>query len=197
MNSFAKALTVAVFALSISTTMAAKAEDWILDGTRSNVSFGSIKSNMFGEVHHFETVTGRVSDTGTAEIVIDLASVRTLIDIRNERMVEHLFGGGAKATLKAQLDMAALEAMEVGQIEPMTVEANLAFLKQSLDLDLDVVVARLSEDEAMVASNSFFFLAAEDVGFGEGIAVLMQLAGLDSITETSPVSFRLVFDRAE
>ncbi|MEO1194033.1 MAG: YceI family protein [Pseudomonadota bacterium] len=186
-----------VVGLSLFSLSAASAEDWTLDGSASNLSFGSIKNNSFGEAHHFEGLTGSVSEAGKASIAIDLSSVETYIDIRNERMVEHLFGGGGVAELKADLDMTRLQAIETGQMETMELDAELSLLNRSLGLTIPVIVLRLSEEEVLVLTDGLFFVAAEDLDFEAGLVVLQQLAGLDGITATAPVTFRLLFSRGD
>ena len=68
-----------------------QAEPWVLDNEGSHLSFVTVKAGDLAEAHRFRTLTGKVSINGTAEISIDLASVDTLIPIRDERMREHLF----------------------------------------------------------------------------------------------------------
>ena len=63
----------------------AAAGDWTLDGEASKLAFGSVKKDAVGESHHFSGLSGGVAD-GIATISVDLASLETWIDIRNERM---------------------------------------------------------------------------------------------------------------
>ena len=103
----------AILAFSL-TPFIAQADSWSVSADESKIAFASIKKDKVGEVHHFKTISGGVSADGAAKIEIDLASVETWIDIRNERMGEHVFNGMGPATLTANVDMAALEALPVG-----------------------------------------------------------------------------------
>ncbi|MEM6307186.1 MAG: cytochrome C, partial [Pseudomonadota bacterium] len=76
--------------IAVTSTIAA-AGGWTLDNDTSKVQFGSIKKDYVGESHFFENMSGTVSDDGMVSVAIDLTSVQTWIDIRNERMIEHVF----------------------------------------------------------------------------------------------------------
>ncbi|WP_217352030.1 hypothetical protein [Ruegeria sp. HKCCA6837] len=64
---------------------------WTLDSDNSHLAYGTIKKNAVGEVNSFSKLSGHVTQDGHAEITIDLSSVETNIDIRNERMIEFVF----------------------------------------------------------------------------------------------------------
>ena len=65
--------------------------DWQLVSEASELSFVSVKAAHLAEQHHFKTVTGTVSDDGEAHLIVDLASVHTGIDIRDQRMRDMFF----------------------------------------------------------------------------------------------------------
>ena len=67
------------------------ADSWTLAPDGSHLAYGTIKKDAVGEVNSFTNLIGHVSPDGRAEIEIDLSSVETNIDIRNERMIEHVF----------------------------------------------------------------------------------------------------------
>ena len=170
---------------------------WTLDGDASRVAYGSIKAEVFGEVNHFERISGGLKSDGTAEIAIDLSSVQTNVDIRNERMVEHVFKGAeAPAILNAAIDMTSLDSLAAGETTTIPVEGTLSFLGLDMPVDADMLVARLGEDRVLVTTNDMIMVAAEDIEIDAGLDKLMELAGLDSITRTVPVTLRLVFDRS-
>ena len=59
---------------------------------------------------------------------------------------------------------------------------------------LHVDFLRVTEDRVMVMPDGLIFLSTVDAGLDAGVDTLMELAGLESITRSVPVSFRLVFD---
>lgn len=71
----------------------ANAQTWTLDGAASHLAYGSIKKDKIGEVNSFSGLSGTVDETGKAKVTIDLTTIETSIDIRNERMLEHVFKG--------------------------------------------------------------------------------------------------------
>lgn len=182
----------AMCAAAILLAAPAFAESWTLDGSASRLAFGSVKKDVIGEVHSFTGLSGTVAD-GTANIDIDLGSVETNIDIRNERMVEHVFANAATATLVAELDMDALNALPVGDTTVMEVDATLGFLGQELELYTEMLIARLGDDKVMVTTNDMLYVEVEDLGVTPGIDKLMELADLPGITRTVPVTLRFVF----
>jgi len=191
-------LTKLIHAASLSAAIlfsgAAVADTWTLDGENSRLAFGSVKKDKIGEVHNFENLSGAVAADGSVTVDIDLTSVQTNIDIRNERINEHVFGGMAAAKLTAQLDMDALNAIAVGGMSTVDIEGSLAFLGQSVDIEAEMFVVRVSESQVLVTSNDMLFVSAEDLGISAGIDKLMELAKLPGITRTSPVTVRMVFN---
>ena len=173
------AATACLLAMSATTALA---EDWTLNGNNSVISFGSIKNNYNGEAHTFSDLSGSVSADGTATVEIGLASVQTNIDIRNERMIEHVFQKAATATLNATVDMAAFEGLAVGESTVTEIEGDVSLLGTETPVYMDVFVMRLDEENVMVSTQSMMFVSTEDLGVDAAIDILQDLASLDGIT---------------
>lgn len=171
--------------------------DWQLDTERSTLSFVSIKSGEIAEAHSFSGLSGSVATDGRAELVIDLDTVETGIDIRNERMREHLFQTDRFATARVTttLDLAALADLGVGERRSLTLPAVLDLHGMRLDLEADVTVTDIDGRQVLVESRAPVMVHVEDFGLAGGLATLQELAGLPSITPVSPVSFSLLFTR--
>lgn len=172
----------------------ASAESWTLNGDASRVAFGSIKSDTNGEVHHFTGLNGSVSAEGAVSIAIDLASVETNIDIRNERMAEYVFNNAPQAMIAAQIDMTEVAGLAVGESAVVEADGALTLVGSEVDLYADMYVLRISDDQVVVSTNDMIMLSMEDVGLIAGINKLRELAELPGITQVSPVTLRLVFD---
>jgi polyisoprenoid-binding protein YceI len=166
----------------------------MLDGDQSIVAFGSVKKDNIGEAHSFQNLSGTVAPDGTAQVEIDLTSVQTNIDIRNERIGEHVFGGAATAMLKASIDMDEMATLGVGESLVTEIDGDLALLGQEIPVYLDVFVMRTTDDQVLVTTNSMLYVSTEEAGIDPGIDKLMELADLPGITRTFPVTMRLVFD---
>ncbi|MEM9709181.1 MAG: YceI family protein [Pseudomonadota bacterium] len=186
-------LTVAL-GLCVGMAGIAHADGWTLDGASSTIAYGTIKSNEVGELNRFRTLSGSVSEDGAVEIAIDLGSVDTMVDIRNERMIEHVFKNAPAATLTADLDMEKLNALGVGEISAVDVEANLSLVGIDVPLDANLTIARLAEDRVFVTTTDMVMFHTADAELDPAIDTLKELAGLDIITRVAPVSMTLVFD---
>ncbi|MGB0410421.1 MAG: c-type cytochrome [Pikeienuella sp.] len=174
---------------------AASADSWSLSADESKLAFGSIKKDKIGEVHHFKSISGGVSADGAVKIEVDLSSVETWIDIRNERMGTQVFSGMPPATLTANVDLAALEALSVGGTMTDDVSGVLSLGGASVELEVAIFAARLSADKAIITTDEMIFVQMEELGVNDGITKLMEIAKLPSITRTTPVTMRLVFAR--
>ncbi|MEL6550545.1 MAG: YceI family protein [Pseudomonadota bacterium] len=190
-------LTAGALAAALVTATMAQAEMWTLDGANSKVGFGSVKSDVIGESHSFSGLSGTVSEEGMVALTIDLATVDTGIDIRNERMQEHVFSMMPTAELMAEVDMGAMEALGVGETMTSTVEGTLMFLGEEVFVDLPVIAARLGEDQVLIVSDGITYVSTEELGIDAGIDTLMEIAGLERIDRAVPVSVRLMFNAGD
>ena len=169
---------------------------WKSVANESRVAFGSIKKNTTGEVHHFNSVSGTVSESGELSLTIDLGSLETYIDIRNERMTEHVFQkGAATAVVTGTIDMEEVSGLKQGETKIVEIEASLAFAGSENDIDVEMLVAKLGENRVLVTTADFMMISTEDLGIDAGVDTLMQLAKLPGITRVTPVAIRMVFEK--
>ncbi|MBO9412593.1 MULTISPECIES: cytochrome c family protein [unclassified Ruegeria] len=192
-----KLLLKAVTIASAIVATPALAEHWTLSPENSHLAYGTIKKDTVGEVNSFTNLSGHVGPDGKAEIEIDLSSVETNIDIRNERMIEHVFRKTGTAALKAEFDMAEVKALGVGETAVIDVEAVLTLVGTDVEFDAEMFVVRVSETSVMVSTNDMVFISTEDAGVNAGVDKLMELASLPGITRTVPVTARLFFNMDE
>lgn len=170
--------------------------DWILEPEKSHLVYGSIKKNSIGENNHFETIEGRITEQGEVSLLIDLSSVETWVDIRNDRMKEFVFKTGQfpLATLRGQVDMDKFKNMPLGsqQNVDMSFEFNLHGHEQTLEAEL--VVLRLTEHKVVVLTQEIIFLDMEKFDLLPALKKLQELAELPSISTIVPVVFHLTFN---
>ncbi len=169
---------------------------WTLDNDASQVSFVSVKAGDAGEVHRFTEISGELSADGNASVTIQLASVDTLIPLRDERMRELLFNTSMfpTASLSADIDMEALNAIEPGDSMDMAANLALDLHGHQIVLAADMIVARLGDHRLMVSSRKPIIVNAASVDLVTGIEALREIAGLPSISKAVPVSFVLTFE---
>lgn len=171
---------------------------WELDNDHSSVEFISIKNGGVAEHHHFTSLVGYVGEDGTVQVTIELASVETLIPIRNERMREMLFRTAdfATATVSTQVDPGVLSEVAAGGVVTTDIQVSLELHGESAELKVPVTVFSEQGEGLRVLSTRPVVVNAGDFGLASGVEALREVAGLDSIATAVPVSFHLVFDPA-
>lgn len=169
--------------------------DWMLDNSGSALSFTSIKAIDVAEVHTFTELSGAVGADGHARVVIQLASVDTLIPIRDERMREMLFQTELfpTAVVDVRLDIARLQGMPVSTSRVLTTEVLLTLNGTQLPLTTELLVSRLAPDRMLVVALKPVIINAGAVGLADGVEALREIAGLPNISKAVPVTFVLQF----
>lgn len=166
--------------------------DWVLDNERSSLSFTSTKNGKITEAHRFTGLSGTVDKSGKAEVSIDLLSVATGIDIRNERMREFLFETNkfAQATITASVEDVLKKVK--GSTQVVEVPAELSLHGKKNPITLEVLVTQRNK-VWVVSSMSPVMINASDYELAGGIDKLRQIAELASISQMVPVHFVLTF----
>lgn len=184
-----KALSALILSMAIFSTT--KAADLSLDNDLSTIDFMSIKKGTVIEPHTFKKLSGTLTENGKLEIEIDLSSVDTKIEVRDERMKSVLFEVAkyGSATLVADLDD---HSMDEGEIKLIEASATLDLHGVSKEVKIKAMAAKVGE-KLMVTSADPIILNADDFGLATGLDTLQKIAQLPSITHSVPVSFVLVF----
>lgn len=187
------ALLLGVCALTHATAHA----DWELLSESSKLNFVSIKATHIAERHGFETITGSVKDNGDIRLTIDLASVATGIDIRNQRMRDMLFAVAEfpTASFSAKVDTSAATAMAIGEQMPIPVSGQLQIKSVTVDIDAVVTAVRLADNKIMLSNQQPLLLNAGQLGLEQGVEMLRSVAKLPSISLAIPVTFQLLFQK--
>ncbi|MEM7661480.1 MAG: YceI family protein [Pseudomonadota bacterium] len=174
------------------------ASPWTLASDASALTYLSIKSGNVAEVNTFGTLNGSVGEDGSAEISIDLDSVNTNVDIRNERMRNVFFETDAypTATASTTLDLGTFADLEIGESADVVVRFDLALHGETAGYDIDAKVTRLGANRVSVDNTAPLILYPDDFNLLDGLGELQALAGLNSITPVVPVNVSLVFERA-
>ena len=169
---------------------------WELDNNSSTLSFVTVKADHVGEVHTFDQLSGDINDDGSVQITIELASVNTLIDIRNERMQNMLFETNLfpQATISGEIDLDAVAAMDAGVSQAISVDFDLAIHGESSSYTADVLVTR-TESGVLASTVKPIIVVADTHGLVSGVEALREVAGLPSISRAVPVSFNVVFEQ--
>lgn len=164
--------------------------DWQV-GLGSHIQFVSIKNNVIGEISHFETIAGTVTDAGDVEVRVALDSVETNIGIRNERMKTLLFEVGLypEAVITTQLDAQAIHAMSgAGGIVNAALQIDLHGQAVTKDVVLNIA---MTDDGLTVATTQPILINAAEFSLEAGVAALQEIAGLSAISRVIPVTVAL------
>lgn len=169
---------------------------YLLNGSDSALHFVSTKNTHTIETHHFDTLSGFISESGVATLVIDLDSVESNIAIRNERMRNILFETGAfsEATVTLPVNVDDLNSMTAGTTDTQTIVADVNLHGVTSVVTTDVIITKLSDSKLLVESVSPLLIQASMFDLVTGIDALKDIANLSVISYTVPVNFTLFFN---
>jgi len=171
--------------------------DWTLDAAGSRLTYVSIKAGEVAETNRFPRLSGSIVPDGTASLEIDLASVDTGADIRDERMRDIFFevADNPKAAVTAKLDPAAFAGLAVGQSRVRPLKASVTIKSVTSDVEAEVLVTRVGENRVTVVPTAPIIISTDMFGLTDELGELRALAQLPSITPAVPVTFMLAFKR--
>ena len=182
-----------LLAYLIFTGVSASAQ-WSLDNDASVLSFVTVKAEHIAEAHTFTSLNGSLGADGQLSVEVQLASVDTLVPIRNERMREMLFEIDVfpVASLSAEVDLEELSLLGVGGWVDQEIPLTLVLHGNTVGMEAAVRITQL--DGGYSASLlTPLILSADNVGLAVGVEKLRQVAGLPSISRSVPVSFNVTF----
>jgi polyisoprenoid-binding protein YceI len=174
------------------------ADGWRLDSAASSLTFNTTKSGAAGvggltETMQFTALKGVLSPAGRIEFSVDLASVESGIDLRNERLRTMLWDTATHpgASFSATLNASDLKKVQEGR-EPVAVslEGQLTMAGTSRPLKVELQVTPV-QSRRLVNTRQPFIVNAEDFGLRPGVEALRQIMGLNYLSSSAPVSLQL------
>ena len=125
-----------IFCATCMASLSANA-DWQLVNKDSRLSFVSIKAAHIAERHTFTALSGTVRENGNVELSVDLASVNTGIEIRDQRMRDLLFSvvDFPSADFATTLDLASVNALAIGARTNLLVGGKLRVQEIVVDVE--------------------------------------------------------------
>jgi len=165
--------------------------DWTLSDS-SRIGFVSIKNNSIGENNAFERVSGSISDSGQVSVSVDLSSVETGIGIRNERLQEMLFEVASfpTASIDASLSDSQITALKAGGAQTESVAVNISLHGKTVNKTAILSVSA-SGGDVRVTTTQPIVITAQEFGLEAGVVALQQIAGLNAISRSIPVTVDL------
>lgn len=170
---------------------------WELDSEHSTINFISVKNSVIAETHSFDGLVGYIGKNGNVQLNIDLASVETLVPIRNERLRELLFETASfpNATVAAEVDPAILAEVATGGT--VSVEVQLRLNLHGVEESLTVPVTVFGDGGSLsVLSSRPVIINVADFGLAPGVETLRKVASLTTISTAVPVTLNLRFSHA-
>ena len=167
-----------------------------LNAEKSSLHFISIKNNSTGEVLTFDQLNGTISEDGSAVLEIDLASVNTQVETRDERMKKSLFDVTKfpVAAITTHIDMKKIKKLDVGEEISMEIKGAVALHGEQSNVFATVLVSKSSTGGFRVSTIYPILVNARHFKLIQGIGVLRKQAGLTVISSVVPVSFSLLFE---
>jgi len=183
-------LTILPLMVAASAAMA----DWTL-APESRLTFQSTKNTHKTETHHFSTISGVVKNNGSTTITIDLASVQTGIQIRDERMQKHLFDTSkfSSAMLQSSVPKSVMKRLIAGKTQSFDLSGSIALHGKRVAFKTPVMAVPAKDGSIVVASLAPLMLDARKFELAAGVDTLRDIAKLDAIGYNVPVNFTLVF----
>ena len=180
-----------VILLSALGVMAPAQADWALNDS-SRIGFVSIKNNSIGENNAFERVSGSISASGEVSLSVDLSSVETGIGIRNERLQNMLFEVASfpTASIDAALSDSQIAALRAGGARAESVSVNISLHGKTVSKTANVSVSS-SGGDVRVTTTQPIVITAQEFGLESGVAALQQIAGLNAISRSIPITVDL------
>lgn len=169
--------------------------DWKLDKDLSSLSYVSIKNNEIGEINHFTNIEANIQKNGILTMEVDLNSVATRYELRDERMRNLFFETNkfAKASIKGRMPVKRVTMMSPGKVKRFKVRVLLDLHGHQQEIDTELVVVKMAKNDFVATTERPILLNVQAFDMSEGLKKLTEIAKLDSISWVVPVTFSLVF----
>lgn len=176
-------------------SLSAKA-DWELNNADSSLYYVTSKAAAISEINTFTNLSGAITDSGAATLEIDLASVDTAIEIRDQRVRDILFEVQQypTATISISINSASLDDLAAGTSSVINYPYSLSLHGISADLSADLRLTKISDSRIEIQPAQPIIIGASLFGLAEGVEALRDIAGLPSINPNVIVDFSLFFD---
>lgn len=174
----------------------AVAVSYELNSARSSLNFVSTKQSHVAEVFKAEQLSGSISDTGSATLLIDLEGIESGIDLRNDRLRSLLFETHIfdRASVSISVDVKSINTLAIGQSMTYEAIASVDLHGMVVDAATQLSVSKLQGSDLLVRSTVPILINAADFNLVSGIDALREIGNLQSISYTVPVSFTLLYN---
>jgi polyisoprenoid-binding protein YceI len=188
---------VLLSSLSFADSFTDSLRNWVLVSDNSNFTIGTTKNETVAEVHKFQKFDGFVHNNGIARVSVNLLSIDTGIEIRDERMQAMLFTTATQAVYSATLDMEKFRKLEAGDSKDFQLQGSLEMNGQSTRIPVATKITRLDSGNYQIKTVSANKIDVGKFGFSGGIEQLRAVANLKNISPIVTFEFKLEFEPSE
>lgn len=167
---------------------------WKLSQKDSSLMFVTTKNASKTELQNFKQISGQIKNN-VATVTVDLNSVATGIEIRDQRIKDLFFETKlfSQASAIIKLPARKFSAMKVGDVKIVDLEAvlNIHGVKQKETVSTQVIL--LQNNKLLVSSLKPLIINLQNFKLLQGVNLLREIAHLKSINSAIPVTFNLIF----
>ena len=166
--------------------------DWSVNSETAAFHFVTTKNVNVSEVQSFKKVKGQLSDAGKLEFNVDLKSLSTQIEIRDQRMLEFLFEVAkfpAQAVFTAQVDPSVMKQVLAKKSLSAEIKGTLSLHGKTQPVTAKLQLLSLDGKSLIATTREPILVKANDFALEGGIEKLRELVGLPSIGAVVPVNF--------
>jgi polyisoprenoid-binding protein YceI len=181
--------------LAMALSAGAAQAGWQLDPAHSSLNFVSVKNDVVAETHSFKQLQGQWADDGSFSVEIPVQSLDTLIPIRNERMLEHLFKAKdfPLITAKGKIDPTVVKSLKSGAVSQQQVALSLTIAGQTQNVNAAIELVKLADQQVLAYTKAPLLIKAADFKLDSGVKQLQDIAKLNRIELVVPVTFSVQF----
>jgi polyisoprenoid-binding protein YceI len=176
-------------------------QSWAIDQAQSSLNFVTTKAGQPGvtgviETQTFKRFSGGVDKSGKISLVIDLASVDTGVEIRDERMRTMLWNVKAtpQAIFTAQLPANAVGLGSNAATQSIELAGQLQLAGQTKPVASSVRVSKTAQGQLVVTTRQPILINSNDFGLKAGVEALRDVMGLGFLAASAPVTFTLTLN---
>lgn len=165
---------------------------WSVNSETAAFHFVTTKNVNVSEVQSFKKVRGQLSDAGKLEFQVDLKSLSTQIEIRDQRMLDILFEVAkfpAEAVFTAQVDPGIMKQALAQKSLTTEVKGSLSLHGKTQPVSAKLQLLSLDGKNMVATTREPILVKAVDFALEGGIEKLRELMGLPSIGAVVPVNF--------
>jgi polyisoprenoid-binding protein YceI len=179
----------------------AGSQNWAIDPAQSSLTFVTTKAGQPGvmgiiETQTFKRFSGGLDKSGRISLVIDLASVDTGVEIRDERLRTMLWNVKAtpQALFTAQLPANMTTVSSSAAMQSIDLAGQLQMAGQTKPVTSSLRVSKTAQGQLLVTTRQPILINSNDFGLKAGVEALREIMGLGFLAASAPVTFTLTLN---